>query len=259
MFSANENIALRQHKRRIIQHVEECIPPEVLDMGTTVMVMQAACRAPGCVPLETLVLVVFPTTGDKELLPGLKESANGGTYKTKVLKPMADVTRQDVLEALPPAFPGGLRSTEKLCFQARDVMLAQITQLMGEDDLEGRQLMAEYLQECLQRDMKRGCVAPEYGEPFPDDNDKKESATTTTKQPTNGGNFVFRHVPEDEDERALPPMASVASTDGTSTNGKQRVDCCILATQQDSIHHGLETSARREQGLPVAKHHRKTF
>ncbi|EJK58227.1 hypothetical protein THAOC_21667, partial [Thalassiosira oceanica] len=53
MFSANENIALRQHKRRVTEYVESTIPEEALDKGTTVMVMQVTCRQPGCVPLET--------------------------------------------------------------------------------------------------------------------------------------------------------------------------------------------------------------
>ena len=31
MFSANENLALRQHKRRVVQFVEDCIPDFALD------------------------------------------------------------------------------------------------------------------------------------------------------------------------------------------------------------------------------------
>jgi hypothetical protein len=47
MFSANENIALRQHKRRVIEYVEECIPEDLLDLGATAMAMQVSCNAPG--------------------------------------------------------------------------------------------------------------------------------------------------------------------------------------------------------------------
>lgn len=229
MFSANENLALRQHKRRIIQLIEECIPPDVLDRGTTVMVMQVSCKAPGCVPLETVIMIVFPSS-EVELIPGLKESCNGGIYKTKVLKPMADVTKQDVLEALPSAFIGGLRSTERLCYQARDVMLAQITQLMGEDDEEGRKLMAEYLQECLQEYMKRKCVAPDYGEPFPplQEEEKKttdESVTTGNhpKPVSARGNVLFRHDTGDDDMDRLPPFtAKITSNGGTPSNAKSK-------------------------------------
>ena len=52
MFSANENLMLRQHKRRIVERIEQTIPEEALDMGTTVMVMQVSCNAIGCVPIE---------------------------------------------------------------------------------------------------------------------------------------------------------------------------------------------------------------
>jgi hypothetical protein len=47
MFSANENLQLRQHKRRIVSKVEQMMPDEALDMGTTVMVMQVSCKSPG--------------------------------------------------------------------------------------------------------------------------------------------------------------------------------------------------------------------
>ena len=164
MFSANENLQLRQHKRRVVQYVEETMPEEVLDLGVNVMVMQVSCKAPGCVPLETAIVIVFPNA-DQELLPGLKES-QGGSYKTKVLKPMSAVTKEDVLESLPLVFMGGQRSVEKLCLQARDVMLGQITQLFGDEDVEGRRLMAQYLQKSLQDYMDRGCTPPEWGEAF---------------------------------------------------------------------------------------------
>jgi hypothetical protein len=166
MFSANENLLLRQHKRTIVNIIESCIPETVLDLGTNVMVMQVSCKAPGCVPLETAIIIVFPAC-QEELLPGLAES-KGRSFKTKVLKPMAEVSKQDVLEALPPAFSGGLRSMAKLSTKARDVMLAQITQLFGDDDLEGRKLMALYLQQSLQDYIDRDCEPPSFrlGEPF---------------------------------------------------------------------------------------------
>jgi len=174
MFSANENIALRQHKRRIVELVEETIPEDALDLGTMVMVMQVSCKAPGCVPLETVVCIVFPKSST-QLIPGLAESQNGGTYKTKILMPMAEVRKNDVLEALPPAFQGGTLSVERLCLQARDVMLAQITQLMNRK--EDQKMMAQYLQQCLNQYLQRNCEAPEYGQPFP------EELSQTTDQP----------------------------------------------------------------------------
>lgn len=164
MFSANENVLLRQHKKRIVALVEETIPEECLDLGVQVMVMEVKCQAPGCVPLETVILIVFPKVKQEEyLLPGLPQS-NGGNFKTKILMPMANVTKDDVLDALPPQFTGGRRSIPKLALQARDVMLGQITQLF--DDKESRQLMAEYLQQQLQEFVSRDCEEPMWGQEY---------------------------------------------------------------------------------------------
>uniref|UniRef100_A0A7S3Q8Y0 Uncharacterized protein n=1 Tax=Chaetoceros debilis TaxID=122233 RepID=A0A7S3Q8Y0_9STRA len=191
MFSANENLMLREHKRRVVQYVENTIPENLLDLGTTVMVMQTACRTPGCVPLETAIAVVFPRpmrTGGrksasktasasatvpapvaKELLPGLKESA-GGTFKTKILLPLAEVTKDDVLDSLPPVFEGGRKTWERTCMALRDMMIGRIGGMVGSGDteveVEERQILAEYLQQSLKDYLARGCVAPELNEPF---------------------------------------------------------------------------------------------
>jgi hypothetical protein len=197
MFSANENILQRQHKKRVVEYVESTIPENVLDLGVNVMAMQVNCTAPGCVPIETAVIIIFPKLNDKkELLPGLPESAIGGSYKTKILKPLAEVTKEDVLDALPPAFMGGTKSIEKLCYQIRDNLFAQITQLFDDnnnivsigganesttiaEDGNGasmvtggqhpRLLVAKYIQECLQQYINHNCIPPEFGQPYPDD------------------------------------------------------------------------------------------
>lgn len=181
MFSANENLMLRQHKRRIVERIEQTIPEEALDMGTTVMVMQVSCNAIGCVPIETAVIIIFPKCGGSngddndhgsggELIPGLPESKDGGSYKTKILKPMADVTNDDILNALPPAFEGGTRTMKSVCMYARDMMIGQITQLFGDDDdtssVNDRITMAQYLQSCLQSYISGRCQPPKPGEPF---------------------------------------------------------------------------------------------
>lgn len=176
MFSANENLMLRQHKRRIVQDIESTMPEEALDLGTNVMVMQVSCKAVGCVPLETAIIIIFPAS-ETELMPGLPESRHGGSYKTKILKPMAEVTKEDILDALPPAFKGGKRTMEKLCLYARDVMLAQITQLFGDDGpVSDRRAMAEYLQLCLDDYLRNDCKAPEPGQPFPISNPKEQTS-----------------------------------------------------------------------------------
>ena len=95
---------LREHKRRVVRYIESTIPEDALDMGTSVMVMQTICKTPGCVPLETSVIIVFPKDG-QEHIQGLPESC-GGTFKTKILLPLSEVTKDDVLDALPPTFKG---------------------------------------------------------------------------------------------------------------------------------------------------------
>ncbi|KAL7523457.1 hypothetical protein ACHAXR_000189, partial [Thalassiosira sp. AJA248-18] len=159
------------------------------------------------------------------LLPNLEESRIGGSFKTRILKPLSDVTLDDVLDALPPSFEGGRRTTESLCLKARDMTFAQIGQLVGNDDTsdskEGRRLVAEYLKACLDEYVERGCVAPEWGEPFtPSDSEEKkedmpqieqkkeEMEEVTADGKNNGnsidnkwgkGNIVFRR-PDEENE-----------------------------------------------------------
>lgn len=236
MFSANENILLRQHKRKVIEYIEATIPEHALDMGTTVMVMQVSCRQPGCVPLETAITIVFPKppkkmkkkgeqstqeqdevpSFPKALIPGLEESRIGGSFKTRILKPLAEVTNDDVLDALPPEFKGGRRTIESVCLKARDTVFAQIGQLVGNDDTtdskEGRRLVAEYLQRCLGEYVERDCVAPEWGEDFAsiEKGDRRDETQSTGESVQNGvakvsmddkwgkGNIVFRRPVDGE-------------------------------------------------------------
>jgi hypothetical protein len=193
MFSANENIQLRQYKRQVVGYVEATIPAAILDLGVNVMAMQVQCKMPGCVPVETVIVVVFPASAT-ELLPGLPESA-GGSFKTKVLKPMNMVTAQDVLDALPPQFEGGQRSMAELCSAARDVMLAQITQLFGDDDVDGRRLMAQYLKNSLDEYMERNCEPPAWGEAF-----RTANGETTISDEADGSSAdaASSAVPSDE-------------------------------------------------------------
>ncbi len=268
MFSANENILLRQHKRRVIEYVESTIPDTALDLGTSVMVMQVSCRQPGCVPLETAITIVFPrpprkmkkkkrsavaqeeqnkdddAAGEEEipsfpkpLLPNLEESRIGGNYKTRILKPLSDVTQDDVLDALPPSFTGGRRTVESICIKARDMIFAQIGQLVGNGDdditttttndsgkdssssVDGRKLVAEYLKVCLEEYVERGCVPPEWGEKEGWGSSNSGNKTTTTEEKKDGdgenadnsvdtdantkkwgeGNIVFKRPTEDDD------------------------------------------------------------
>ena len=232
MFSANENLLLRQHKRRVVQWVEGTIPETALDAGTNVMVMQVACTAPGCVPLETAIIIVFPQSAS-ELIPGLPQSQGGGNYKTKILKPMDQVTQDDVLEALPPEFQGGRKSLQRQLRQARDAMLAQIMQVMDADDIEGRRVMAEYLMASLREYMERDCEPPEWGEEYsellseasvePEEGAKQKEDTgavsgsvkATVPASLSGTENIVMKRPIDSSSSQTPPVWTTATAGST--------------------------------------------
>jgi len=218
MFSANENLMLREHKRRVVNHVEATIPESILDLGTTVMVMQTTCRTPGCVPLETAIAIVFPRLNKGELMPGIKES-DGGTFKTKVLMPLSQVTKDDVLDALPPGFEGGRKTWEKTCFQVRDLVFGRIGGMVGsgngEGEVDDRRVLAEYLRSALDDYLERDCVAPILDQPFEKlkdvhvqdmtDNGAGSLEVAVAVEVVQGslegsGNFVIRRKDEKEEE-----------------------------------------------------------
>jgi hypothetical protein len=273
MFSANENLLLRQHKRQVVGWVEATMPEKLVEeVGVNVMVMQVACQDPGCVPIETAIIIVFPnlttrktrssssedTTTQKPstdvlFLPGLPESKPGGSFKTKILKPMDQVTQDDVLEVLPPAFEGGRRSLERLYRQARDATLAQITQLYGggstcdssskdDDDIQSRRLLAEYLQTCLQDYIDNSCVPPEWGQDFPVKNTRISEqegvpASDITELALSTENIILQR-PLDEDNFVL----STTSASTTPTSGNH-----LIASSSIVAHSSQPPRPRRQQ------------
>jgi hypothetical protein len=260
---------LRQHKRRIVNAIEATIPEDILDLGVNVMVMQVSCQDIGCVPLETAIIIVFPKS-ETELLPGLPQSA-GGSYKTKILKPMAEVeTPGDIFEALPPAFAGGLKSVQRIALQLRDVVLAQLTQVGG-DDVALRRQLAAYLQGSLDEYVQHACVPPPVEEAYANDEsvevveldvvvedveDKDgdgavvaavaAAAVERTIIPPEG-NFVLRRPGLDQatvtkttltaipsaSTYVSPPVVSITSTTTTtSTNGSSRYTTDTVARRR---------------------------
>jgi hypothetical protein len=244
-----------------VNAIEATIPEDILDLGVNVMVMQVSCQDIGCVPLETAIIIVFPKS-ETELLPGLPQSA-GGSYKTKILKPMAEVeTPGDIFEALPPAFAGGLKSVQRLALQLRDVVLAQLTQVGG-DDVALRRQLAAYLQGSLDEYVQHACVPPPVEEAYADDDSVKvvaldvvvedmdvvveekdgdgavvAAAVERTIIPSEG-NFVLRRPGLDQ-ATTLPaiPSAStyvsppVVSITSTSTNGSSRYTTDTVARRR---------------------------
>lgn len=230
MFSANQNLALRKHKRRVVELVEECIPEDALEAGTCVMVMEKTCNAPGCVPLETAIAIVFPRS-ERMIIEGLEESA-GGSYKTNVLKPLADVTRDDILDAMPIEL-GGRRDPVRVALNARDSMFGTIQQSIPDEDKDGRKLLAEYLIQSLKEYVEHGCIAPQLGEPFPEidrDTEKSKEAPPLKLERVDSqkmsssdqmmdikheGNFVFQRVIESNEEPSRTNLTMSKTTTET--------------------------------------------
>jgi len=170
---------LREHKRRVVGYIESTISENALDMGTSVMVMQTKCKTPGCVPLETSIVIVFPRDGN-QYIDGVEESC-GGSFKTTILLPLSEVTRDDVLDSLPPGFKGGRKTWENTCFALRDFVLGRIGGTVGsgntDAEKDNRRILSQYLIACLDDYIENGCQAPELGMPFPiKDKQAKESS-----------------------------------------------------------------------------------
>ena len=245
MFSANENLMLREHKRRVVNYVEETMPEEALDNGASVMVMQTTCRTPGCVPLETAIAIVFPRIPKKEWIEGLKESC-GGAYKTKILLPLSEVTKDDVLDSLPPEFEGGRKTWERTCLQLRDLVFGRASGLVGSGDteaeIEDRRLLIEYLRSSMTDYLAGNCVAPELGKPFQletknVESESSENANSTSIVTKSGaellqgsmkgnGNFVIRR--------------QLDASEGTSTS---------VAAQNESIINEPSSSTNSDRNL----------
>ena len=246
MFSANENIQLRQHKRRIAQAVEATMEEEVLDLGVNVMVMQVKCTDPGCVPIETVIVIIFPAS-DTEVIPGFSQSA-GGSYKTKILKPMSEVEiPDDVLDALPPAFEGGRRTVERLAIQLRDVVLAQVTQLGG-DDVALRAQLAGLLQTDLDAYVQHECIPPpiegEYSSASPKDEVENSSGDNGNAAVSESTVTAPRIPPTTDDTSATTSIAlgdamaaaiQRATTSSPSNNSSSFVPQRILPSQRFSL------------------------
>jgi hypothetical protein len=242
MFSANENLMLRQHKRRVVNHIESTIPEHALDMGTSVMVMQTTCKTPGCVPLETSVIVVFPR--DKtQYIDGVPESC-GGTFKTKILMPLSEVTLDDVLDALPPGFKGGRKTWESTCLHLRDFTLGRIggTVGIGSTDIEigDRKMLAEYLIACLGDYVNNGCVAPGLGLPFPE----QVSVSSTNVS---------------DDNNATLSTESVESVGKTKSSNIETIDNSISSSKDNDIDKSEKDEQVEENNNNSIKQDRKVL
>ena len=160
---------LRMQKNRIIKYVEQLVPPSVLEAGALIMVMQVDSPGVNGSMYHTVVSVVFPLPAYEghQFIGGIKESGEGGTYRTTIYRPIIDVTRDDVLDAFPEAFPGGRRTIERLSYRARDVAVAHLEQDFGEGNADSKREVAQFVIDSLQTYLERDCVPPPIGKAFP--------------------------------------------------------------------------------------------
>lgn len=173
---------LRIHKSRVIQYVEQLVPPSVLDAGALIMAMQVESPVNGSMH-HTVISVVFPLPqyDGHTYIPGVKESGEGGTYRTTIYRPLIDVTRDDVLDAFPEQFPGGRRTIERLSYRARDVAIAHLEQDFGEGNADTKRQVAQFVIDSLQRYLDLDCVPPKMGAPFPTISPEEEVIAAVAK------------------------------------------------------------------------------
>lgn len=158
---------IRQQKLRITRYVEELVPAPVLRAGALIMVMQVDSPVNGSM-YHTVISIVFPLPEEDgmEMIPGVPESGEGGTFRATIYRPLIDVTRDDVLDAFPEQFPGGRRTMERMAYRARDMAISHIEQEMGEGDSIQKREIVNFVMDSLEKYLERACIAPPMGKPF---------------------------------------------------------------------------------------------
>ncbi len=212
--NVNSQLSIRALKRQVTTWVEGKLPNGCLEAGTAVIVMEVSCNAPGCVPLETAVMIVFPHGWVEGIVPA--KVIGDGTYRTKILKPMAEVDEKDVESALPPEL-GGTFDPVRSALDIRDSVLASIDQKIVNADDKG--LVVEFLRASLSEYASSGFKLPERGVmPSEEEGDRDNAdvvvdanvgAETVKEKPPPSGNFVIKRPASLASSIAVaPPPAS---------------------------------------------------
>jgi len=163
-----------------------------------VLCMEVQCKAPGCVPVETNIVIVFPSSSGSSgwntggvVDVGLVEE---GKYTTKVLKPMLEVEQGDVVGALPPEL-GGTYSVSGEFERIRDFVKGQLEQVGCTKEERG--MGVEFLIAAM-KEYKEGLEWVEGGEkimPVADGEDVENSVNSGKPKPMafeGSGNFVIK-------------------------------------------------------------------
>lgn len=213
MFSIidDEALQLRNHERRVVEYVESVL----LDSSVQIMAMQVQCTAPDCVPIETVVLILFPRDNEesgKKLIDSqaeLTESKDGSSIQFKILKPISEVTKEDVETSLPFSLRSDSLAATGL--HIRNDLFTQLEKRFpSEEDPQSRQWMVQFLQESLQQYVDNGCQRPddwkEEESNLPFHGKGVTSNKTIESKIAPLGNITFRRpIDEDSDKvRWLP-------------------------------------------------------
>jgi hypothetical protein len=134
-------------------------------------------------------------------------------------------------------------------------MRGQITQLFGEEDNDGRKLLAQCLQKSLQEYMDRECQPQSWGEPFPEivetNNSKTQqeinkqdttSSTAMTVKPTSRtGNIVLQRQVDDDVTTVIDTTTKITTTSTTSGN---KSSAGIIVLQKSALTTASTTSTK---------------
>ncbi len=259
MFDVNNNDSsnLQQDIQRVTEYVESTLPKHALENGTNVMVMQTSCNTPGCVPLETSVIIVFPSdTDNTQYIQGLPQSC-GGSFRTKILLPLNDVTLDDVLDSLPPCFEGGRKTLGNTCVKLRDLLLCKIGQTVGHgdsnDEVQDRKLIADYLIASLHDYVANGCNVPSIGLPFsfPDSSIEDTIVTSATSSDPLEQNINSSNGPN-----PYPHPDTCAKSTEHQTTAKNRDESTVTVTRNPSDETSKDDthmSSMRNKKISIAK------
>jgi hypothetical protein len=222
IFSVGGQMNLRALKRTVTGYVESHLPPLAVTKGVTVLVMEVACNKAGCVPVETSVMVLFPG------VPGWNDDGAGGEiipsaivqegkYTTAVLKPMSEVTRKDVTDALPPQL-GGRFTALHASINIRDALINNVEQTFG-GNRDDKVASVDFIIAELLRYKNSGFVVPEEGvvglvDEVEVEVEEEEEVLPglEVKAPPKEGNFIIKRQPDKPPSTAAKTAAKTAAS-----------------------------------------------
>ena len=224
--STEETLKLREHERRVVNYVESILDTQG---GMQVMAMEVLCPAPDCVPIETVILILFPKDTNEKSISSLVTSGKidaSSSVQFKILKPLAKVTQGDVELAIPFSLRFGTlaSSTGR---EIRKALFAQLEQCIPpNEDIQSRQWMVQFLQDSLQQyadnnyqqptDWNEEGLSPSSTAKEIEEAGIKEPVTTEGGKISGIGNITIRRPIDEDNEKvqcavSLPNVAFICN------------------------------------------------